>query len=319
MSSNSIIQSQCNCGKVTLDITLQLSIASSSCDEGVFNCHCSSCRKYHTAAYTSFLRVTKDQISIRSGHDAIGKFTCQTVEKESNGCYDDHDKLERWYCTKCSSKLVSVEKKCSDTDHYLVNLGPLNEDTIPCILLTKWKEQLKTNNVHAEEMSSWNKALPNYTTPAPPIATPPPIWIGSCACGSCRYQIAITRAAQLQHCYCHLCRELSGGAFATWIPIYRRDFEWKNTNNNTALDIVRTTEHGKRHICKLCRGVLTIVYDFQPDLIWPCVGSLDDESLPPDSQSMSKYLKRVCHICCRHAPLWMDLPDDEMERLDDAS
>lgn len=346
------IQSRCNCRRVLLEISLpkeeELPSIRQNSNGSAFNCHCPSCRKYHTSAYVSYLRVQRHQISIKRGHDMIEKFvsSCQIITNTS----DSNDVMERWYCTECSSKLISivaernkdggVRENKGHNENCWVNMGPLNEDTIPESYSNRWKEQLKQigNNLSVDSSSCWTHALPNYRKPQTslsPIASPPIIWTGSCSCGSCRYQISITRAAQLQHCYCHLCRELSGGPFATWIPIYKRDFEWKKPENNESggsatspeqqqhhLSLVRTTPGGSRHICTKCRGILTIVYDSQPDLIWPCAGGLDDDTLPSSNDNnqimMGTYLKRVCHICCRHLPTWLDLPNDGMERLADA-
>jgi hypothetical protein len=316
-----VIQSQCNCRRIVLDITLPkyyddafVYSKAKQLQAQVCNCHCIRCRKYHTSAYTSYLKVAKHQVSIRKGEDMIGKFTLLADHTTSTSAdYCDHGKLERWFCTGCSSKLQSIDK-VNEIQYCLVNMGPLNEATIPLSYTSKWREDLKQkeNNLHSESMACWTIALPNYTSSSTTI---PPIWTGSCACASCQYEIKITRAAQLQHCYCHLCRELSGGPFATWVPVYKRDFSWKQQHT---LDFVRTTKDGRRHLCRQCRGVLTIVYDSQPDLIWPCVGGLDDASLPVNSREIARYLKRICHICCRHQPSWLDLPDDEMERIADA-
>ena len=330
--SNIVVQSQCNCRQIILDITTlpkdsSMYAADQLSPSEVFNCHCPSCRKYHSSAYTSYLRVSKDQVSTRKGHDMIGKFmsACQSMQTSSD-CGPREGVVERWYCKKCSSKLLVSVSAAENHQNCLVNLGPLNEDTIPALISDRWKQQLKRieNNLCINNSSCWANALPYYMPPSTKST-----WTGSCSCGSCQYEIDITRAAQFQHCYCHICRELSGGPFATWIPIYKRDFTWKKPQqqqqqlqkpspNNDALSVVRTTKGGSRHICKHCRGVLTIVYDGQPDLIWPCAGSLDDASLPTNSIEIGRYLKRECHICCRHQPSWMDLPDDGMKRIADA-
>ena len=46
-------------------------------------------------------------------------------------------------------------------------------------------------------------------------------------------------------------------------------FEWLRKDT---LELVRTTSHGQRHECSRCGGVLTIVYDSQPNTIWPVAG-----------------------------------------------
>ena len=314
-----ILKSQCHCRRVILDITLPkdpiIDVDERMKNTRVFNCHCAACRKYHTAAYVSYLEVPKRQISILRGGDEIRKYNISSCQSPGG------DVVERWYCKNCSSKLLSAAKNgdgdsSKDGGNYRVNLGPIDDDTIPPSYSNLWKKQLKLeeNNLHSDNAAcSWKDALPNYTP------QPTTTWNGGCACGACRYEIAITRPAQLQHCYCHMCREMSGGPYMTWIPVYKRDFTWKKPqSDNDAVELIRTTKFGSRHICSQCRGVLTIVYDSQPDIIWPCAGGLDDMSLPMSSEEMGAYLKRVCHICCRHLPPWLELPEDGMERIANA-
>ena len=82
------------------------------------------------------------------------------------------------------------------------------------------------------------------------------------------------------------------------------------------LELVRTTAHGQRHECSKCGGVLSIVYDSQPDCIWPVAGAIDDESYPSASTAeLSASLCRVVHICCSDLQSWIELPDDGLPRL----
>ena len=78
------------------------------------------------------------------------------------------------------------------------------------------------------------------------------------------------------------------------------------------LELVRTTPHGQRHMCKRCGTTMTIVYDSQPDCVWPVAGVLDDESLP---QNLPSALCRSIHIYCSMMQPWYELPDDELPRL----
>eukprot|EP00978_Attheya_sp_CCMP212_P043858 scaffold293411_cov44-Attheya_sp.AAC.1 len=80
--------------------------------------------------------------------------------------------------------------------------------------------------------------------------------------------------------------------------------------------LVRTTGHGCRHICQECGRVLTIIYDSQPELIWPATGGFDDESIP---SNYSDYLGRVIHICCTWKQDWYAIPEDGMPRVKHAS
>ena len=80
-----ILQSRCKCGKVIIDISLP---ASTNLQKNAWNCHCEICRRYHTTAYTSYVKVSKDQINIHQGQEDIGKFvsSCQSIE----GAADDN-------------------------------------------------------------------------------------------------------------------------------------------------------------------------------------------------------------------------------------
>ena len=361
-----VIQSQCQCGQVTINISLS---PNNNNNSKVWNCHCPSCRRYHTSAYVSYLQIPRDQLSFRivpnnendinddddDGENVksmmIGRYTsslCQTLlEKADNNNSYSNKVMERWYCTNCSSKLLSVigSRNSSSTvnannnnnnnkDECLVNLGPLNQNTIPKSCSNRWKEQLKkiesnlvTQNEGQHPSSCrWAGVLPSnkydnvsYSERRRIRLSTASIWLGGCDCGACRYKISLTRLTQLQHCYCNLCRKLSGSPFSSWLPIDRKAFEWEDTSSVDALNLIRTTTFGQRHICKICRGVMTIVYDDQPNLIWPCAGSLDDETLPKNENEMRTMLSRVCHICCLEVPPWLDLVEDGMEKLDDAS
>ena len=80
------------------------------------------------------------------------------------------------------------------------------------------------------------------------------------------------------------------------------------------LELVRTTGHGQRHMCSRCGGVLSIVYDSQPDCIWPVAGAIADASWPADEE-LAAALCRSIHICCSMMPPWLELPDDRLPRL----
>jgi hypothetical protein len=94
--------------------------------------------------------------------------------------------------------------------------------------------------------------------------------------------------------------------------------------SSAAVPIVRYTNHGQRHVCAQCGGVLSIVYDndnFDDEekgtTIWLAAGSFDSIRFP--SSHVERYLERVVHICCRYSPKWYEIPNDGMQRIDEAS
>ena len=332
--SSILLQSECHCGKVVVDISLPREYSFDDDNVKVWNCHCYSCRKYHTASYVSYLQIPKDRVSINN-QGTIGKYisSCSFLSTSAD---DTNKVMERWYCTECSTKLLSViicttdanafENAQEQSNEYLINLGPINSDTIPQTQSDRWKQQLKQieNNLHSSEDSScscrWAGVLPSntdisYSARRKMRLSTAKNWSGGCKCGDCKYEIALTRLTQLQHCYCNMCRKLSGSPYSTWFPVDKTQFKWRQSDSVT---LVPTTPFGQRHICKKCRGVMTIIYDEQPNLVWPCAGGLDDATLPDSSDEMGLLLSRVCHICCRNLPQWIDLPEDGTERLMDA-
>ena len=161
---------------------------------------------------------------------------------------------------------------------------------------------------------------------------------GGCSCGTYRYQVKYpsfkAASTELQHCYCQLCRRLSGGPFQTWMPVRKRMFRWMPPENDSSTTkssaqtksssheppLHRYTSHGRRHVCDHCGGVLTILYDADgEEVIWPAAGGLDDSSLPKTKEEMSEHLYGVCHICCRFRQSWYALPNDGNSRIQDAS
>merc|ERR1712232_464990 len=120
---------------------------------------------------------------------------------------------------------------------------------------------------------------------------------GGCTCGRCTFAAKIF-PGEAQHCYCNLCRRLSGAASQTWIPSSNEDFKW---TKQESLRLVRTARHGQRHVCTRCGGVLTIVYDAQPDCTWPVSGALDDACFAAD---LPDIWSRVIHICCSMMQPW---------------
>lgn len=59
---------------------------------------------------------------------------------------------------------------------------------------------------------------------------------GGCTCGLCRYELQFQAPTEIQHCYCTICRNLSGSAFMSWIPIELSLFRWTSTVDKIIID-----------------------------------------------------------------------------------
>lgn len=280
------IKSQCACGRCTV------SIRKDDVEDSILalDCHCPSCRRFHSVPFCSFLETPHDKVTMEG----------EQIEEYTDEC--DSKTTTRFYCKTCSSKLASR----IDDDHKIrINMGPLLDKTIPKDYVKKWKDRVQQAT---SSPAVWTLAQPKAQEEVAPVDLQ-----GGCACGKYRYAVLNSEPTEFQHCYCHLCRQLSGGPFMTWLPVYKEEMLWNNEP-----PLVRTTSHGQRHICEVCRSILTIVYDEQPDLVWPAAGTLDDSVLPSTVESMSQCLYRVVHICCRYKQVWYQLPKDGLPRIQEA-
>ena len=259
----------------------------------------------------------------------------------------------RYQCAHCRTKLATQPRQDDQeqdrpygSDTYFLNLAAARDDSLP----KKWTKQWRAFRFPWQYANQcvWTRARPDaeYEDSSSSssddeeeeedkekqvLQGEPHRVSGSCACGTYRYQINYpsvkSATTELQHCYCQLCRRLSGGPFQTWMPASREYFTWlprKGSDAETAPPheppLHRYTDHGRRHVCDNCGGVLTIVYDSDgEDVVWPAAGGVDDSCLPQTKEEMSKYLYGVCHICCRYRQSWYALPNDGNSRVSEAS
>jgi len=294
------------------------------------DCHCPSCRKFHMAAFASYLNISPDQV------DFINE--CQTDLSSYQETCSEMGAVERLFCRHCYTKMATKpipapeainsnrdENKQDGLDNekkemsssspmenrILINMGGLVDETIPKAYQNEWKHERIIWQSSSAAVWPLARPLPRKARRGmrmPPLET---TTSGSCACGQCQYQIRHV-PNEMQHCYCRLCRQYCGSAYQTWIPVDNSDFAW---TSSSSLVLRTTTNHGRRHFCTNCGGCMTIVYNDDPDTTWPAAGGLDDASLPTSVDDMNLYMGRACHICCIWKQAWYDLPQDGLERI----
>ena len=328
------VRSKCACGSVQIEISniSPTTVAAASC-------HCRKCRKYHISAFTNYLIVKSGQVSFIKGDDRESSPNNQKYSKLYKDSCDEIGAVERLFCQNCYSKIWTrrrshsssksrdvfdgqSEEKEEEDDIVLVNMGPLDDDTVSPECSTSWKENIEQWQL--DQACTWTHATPklrNIARGKMPTKQASMV-TGGCSCGTYLYEFPVryeSTVLELQHCYCRLCRRLSGSPFATWVPVGIDELEWKRTSEDTAThnppQMIRTTPFGQRHVCPNCAGVLTIVYDSQPDLVWPAAGGFDDSNVP---RNFDHFLGRVIHICCRWKQSWYDIPLDGMQQLENA-
>eukprot|EP00392_Amoebophrya_sp_AT5.2_P016497 g16763.t1 len=100
---------------------------------------------------------------------------------------------------------------------------------------------------------------------------------GGCYCGAVKFEVKLF-PPELQHCYCSMCRKLSGAPFQTWAWVYNKHLKWRDEQKQLLFE--KTSGEGGRHFCKLCGTGMTIVYDDEKKTTtWLAAGCYDDMSL----------------------------------------
>jgi hypothetical protein len=92
----------CLCGAIRYEIDLPTL--------GSVHCHCTMCRRWNGAGYTSWCAVPKDQLRILSGEKQLVR-------------YQSSDHAGRFFCSVCGSSLFGDSSRTPD-NMYIV-MGPL--------------------------------------------------------------------------------------------------------------------------------------------------------------------------------------------------
>eukprot|EP00927_Polykrikos_kofoidii_P061266 TRINITY_DN56127_c0_g1_i1.p1 TRINITY_DN56127_c0_g1~~TRINITY_DN56127_c0_g1_i1.p1 ORF type:complete len:340 (-),score=42.63 TRINITY_DN56127_c0_g1_i1:167-1186(-) len=287
------LQVRCQCQACVVQVLV--GDASADVPPVMVRCHCRGCRRFHCSAFAVFVKAVESHANLHLG-DCVRQHQDQCAHLGL---------VNRLFCRKCFSKLATISldeenRPCSPTVY--LSLGTVDDSCVPPVLAHRWRKTFDDWEVGAS--SPWWNVMPTSIEEQPMTSH----LRGGCACGACAYT-AMILPGQAQHCYCNLCRRLSGAASMTWIPCCFEGFQWTRTDG---LILIRTTVIGQRHFCRHCGGVLTIVYDSDPLTIWPVAGSLDDDTLP--EWHREKWY-RVIHICCSMMQPWYELPDDGLPRL----
>jgi hypothetical protein len=365
-----IISSRCSCGSVLIEFPYPKTHTTAAINDvvsthSIIDCHCVSCRRFHMSAFVRYVEVPANGVSV-SG-DSVVRFQDTCSEAGS---------VQRTYCRRCLSKLLTSKTTASATSNtndlnsvrsqlppgkstVLVNMGPIHSEGIPTEIIEHWKHT-KIRQWSPNMEASWNRAtLPPSIKDESDYdqeikVKPPPVTVtGGCTCGACQYEFQFVAPSEMQHCYCNLCRQLSGGMFMTWVPVSWKEqkFRWiqnayvtsignhvqqrssvpdtairnRSTGGND-VPLVRYTDIGQRHMCAQCGSNLSILYDvfafddYDDDeddaVIWLSAAGFDSIRFP---FLIEPYLSRLLHICCRFKPDWYTLPKDGIHRVQDAS
>lgn len=127
MVSNEITGS-CLCGSVKYSITGKVG--------EIVHCHCQTCRKAHSAAFSSVAAVADIDFKL-DGSDHLKSFESSPGKK-------------RYFCSNCGSQIYA---KRDGTQHVILRLGCLDDDP----------QSNEKNHIWVSQKASWysiNKPLP---------------------------------------------------------------------------------------------------------------------------------------------------------------
>jgi len=290
------LTSRCHCGRSVFCWDVEVKSLKLS------RCYCPSCCRFLASSFAAYLSsdVALPLPNKTGGSIQTARGVCKVLGT-----------VDRFLCSACFSKIAVAPVHGDQAGKLFICLGSVEDDSIPNGLAMRWQ----TGYDEWERVSepSWWRA-----TPGPCVLPHRSLQLrGACSCGKCEFSARLL-PGEAQHCYCKLCRRMSGSVAQTWLPAPKESFSWTRSEG---LRLFRTTSHGQRHVCTSCGTIMTIVYDSQPDCIWPAGGTLDMDSLTQGLANGSEpkpppiLWYRVIHICCSYMQSWYQLPDDELPRL----
>ena len=188
---NWIMKSQCRCGKCEIDITWDSTNTRTTGtgsttlmrpkDTYTWDCYCSKCRIYHGSVFTSFAKVSNEQVMIRKQSTMqYYKHTCDEIHDEhasstspkTSSADTDVVIVERIFCSNCYCKLATTATTTAattsdsntiataDNKVWYFNLGCIVDKTIRADFALYWRNHRASKQT--SQTVSWYPALPRF-------------------------------------------------------------------------------------------------------------------------------------------------------------
>lgn len=249
------------------------------------HCHCSMCRKYHGAAFATYLHVQK--LIWLNGEELISEV------QSSPGAY-------RTYCSICGSVLPTVSISGHGFD---VPAGSLDQD---CGVRP-------TKHIFVESRASWfdpgndlprqigygsEASLPNIHRTGREKLAGAGHCGGSCACADVTFRYQIRATDRLLYCHCSRCRKVNGAAHATNVFVTTKQFEWITGEQLIACYDHAGSERFGNYFCRQCGSSLPRRVQGSALFTIPA-GTLDDDPL----------ISPEAHIFVDSKAPWYEIPD----------
>jgi len=99
---------------------------------------------------------------------------------------------------------------------------------------------------------------------------------GHCECGRIQYEVDGT-ITDFSHCHCSQCRRLHGAAYATFAAVARGKFRY--LSGEADLKVYASSDDNDRVFCAECGSNILVQAKSEPDVLYLCMGTVDDN--PP--------------------------------------
>ena len=108
---------------------------------------------------------------------------------------------------------------------------------------------------------------------------------GFCECRSVQFEVD-GEINDYSHCHCSQCRRLHGAAYATFAGVARNQFRYVSGQ-----DVIRSYSSSESHdriFCGKCGSNILVDYKPEIDMLYLCMGTLDDN--PPHPTGYHQFV-----------------------------
>lgn len=268
----------CLCGDISWEIDGEIVMRS--------NCHCSMCRKFHGAAYGSYIGVPAAAFKWTSGEDKI-----KTYESSPGGL--------RPFCPRCGSVVAA---KMREGDSVFMPLGNMEGDI----------DRPLDSHIFAASKAPWfditddvpqhDEYPPEYDIPGRETVAGSPetegAISGGCLCGKVRYEFDESLGV-MGYCHCSRCRRARSAPHSAQLFVAPGKFRWLSGEDNLEHFHLPGADFFIQTFCRDCGSVMPTVHEERGVTMVPA-GSMDQDP----------GVKPQAHIYVGSKAPWFEITDD---------
>ena len=280
-----MVRGSCLCGNVTWQAT--------GAFEMMAHCHCSMCRKYHGAAFSTPVATEAEGFRWLSGKDSFSE-------------YESSPAGRKYFCNNCGSPLpgraaggrVFMPAGCLDDDP---GVRPLAH------LFTASKAPWHTISDSLPQFDAYPPGLGDEVKrDAPDPPTRAGAIRGSCLCGDVAFELD-EKPVTLVYCHCSRCRKTRGTAHNANVFIPVEQFRWVRGEQGVRDYRPPGADRFTSHFCETCGSTLPRPGREDSRAMAVPAGALDDDP----------GVRPAFHFFCASKAPWFEITGD-LPRFDEA-